>query len=178
VADGADVDSGIVRLVAESWVTFDPSRIVLKLYPQVDGNVCAVDAGLLAVVDGTLPVTAPAAHETGGRDGWTYLLMSRLPGGALDAIWAKVPAADRAVLTVRVGELLAALHRVPPRVIAGWHPDTRWRAGRLAPYRGHGPGPVRRARSMAADRHDRLRADHAGSARVRAGHSRRLLRRR
>jgi len=90
-------------------------------------------------------------------------------GSAL-AVEASLPAEARAALAAQLGELLAALHRVPPAVVPGWYPD--------ASYLGHLPGPPRRARSMAADRHDRLRADHARSARARVRHSRRLLRRR
>jgi len=86
------------------------------------------------------------------------------------AVEASLPAEAKAALAAQVGELLAALHRVPPAVVPGWYPDSA--------YRGHRPGPARRVRSMAAERHDRLRADHARSARVRARHSRRLLRRR
>jgi aminoglycoside phosphotransferase (APT) family kinase protein len=90
--------------------------------------------------------------------------------GSVRAVEASLPAEARAALAAQLSELLAALHRVPPAVVPGWYPD--------ASYLGHLPGPARRARSMAADRHDRLRADHALSARVRVRHSRRLLHRR
>ena len=76
---------------------------------------------MLSAVDGALPVAAPRVCATGEWDGWGYLLMSRLSGVPLDVAWPDVPQQDRATLAGQVGELLAALHRVPPPAIPGWY---------------------------------------------------------
>jgi hygromycin-B 7''-O-kinase len=81
---------------------------------------------VLSAVEGALP--APRVHATGDWDGWSYLLMSRLPGGPLDVAWPGMPTQGRAALAAQVGELLAALHRVPPPAIPGWYPDMLWPA--------------------------------------------------
>ena len=100
------------RFPAGSRPVYAAGEVVLKLYPQADGNASALEAGVLSAVGGALPVAAPRVHATGDWDGWSYLLMSRLPGVPLDVAWPDVPAQGRAELAVQAGELLAALHRV------------------------------------------------------------------
>lgn len=114
------------RLPAGSRPVYAAGGLVLKLYPQADGNASSVEASVLSAVDGALPVAAPRAHATGDWDGWSYLLMSRLPGMPLDVAWPGMPAQGRAELAAQAGELLAALHRVPPPAIPGWYPDMPW----------------------------------------------------
>jgi hygromycin-B 7''-O-kinase len=114
------------RLPAGSRPVYAAGGLALKLYPQADGNASAVESSVLSAVDGALPVAAPRVHATGDWDGWSYLLMSRLPGMPLDVAWPDVPAQGRAELAAQAGELLAALHRVPPPAILGWYPDMPW----------------------------------------------------
>ena len=114
------------RFPAGSRPVYAVGELVLKLYPQPDVNASSVEASVLSAVDGALPVATPRVHATGGWDGWSYLLMSRLPGAPLDVVWTDVPAQGRAALAAQAGELLAALHRVPPPVIPRWYPDMAW----------------------------------------------------
>lgn len=122
---GVDAQA-LSRLPAGSRPVYAAGDLVLKLYPQADGNAGPVEAGVLSAVDGALPVPAPRVHAYGDWDGWSYLLMSRLPGTPLDMAWPDVPAQGRAELAAQVGELLAALHRVPPPAIPGWYPHMPW----------------------------------------------------
>jgi hygromycin-B 7''-O-kinase len=114
------------RLPAGSRPVYAAGGFVLKLYPQADGNASAVEAGGLSAAGGALPVPAPRVHATGDWDGWSYLLMSRLPGVPLDVAWPDVPARGRAELAAQAGELLAALHRIPPPAIPGWYLGMPW----------------------------------------------------
>lgn len=114
------------RFPAGSRPVYAAGELVLKLYPQADGNASAVEAGVLSAVDGALPVPAPRVHARGDWEGWSYLLMSRLPGTPLDVAWPDAPAQGRAELAAQAGELLAALHRVPAPAIPGWYPDMPW----------------------------------------------------
>jgi len=114
------------RFPAGSRPVYCAGELVLKLYPQADGNASAVEASVLSAIDGALPVAAPQVHACGDWDGWTYVLMSRLPGVPLDVAWPGVPAHDRDALAAQAGELLAALHQVRPPPIPGWFPDMPW----------------------------------------------------
>ena len=77
------------RFPAGSRPVYAAGDLALKLYPQADGNASAVEASVLSAVEGALPVAAPRVHPTGDWDGWSYLLMSRLPGGPLGHGWAQ-----------------------------------------------------------------------------------------
>jgi hygromycin-B 7''-O-kinase len=79
------------RFPAGSRPVYAAGDLALKLYPQADGNASAVEASVLSAVEGALPVAAPQVHATGDWDGWSYLLMSRLPGGPLDVAWPGMP---------------------------------------------------------------------------------------
>jgi hygromycin-B 7''-O-kinase len=118
--------SALTRYEAGSRPVYAIADQVLKLYPQADANAWPVEGAVLKAVDGALPVAAPRVHAIGEWDGWGYLLMSRLPGVPLDVAWPSVPASDREMLAGQVGELLAALHRIPPPEISGWYPDMPW----------------------------------------------------
>jgi hypothetical protein len=48
--------------------------------------------------------------------------MSRLPGVPLDTVRDQLSAAGRDKLAGRLGEIIAALHQLPPPVIRDWRP--------------------------------------------------------
>jgi hygromycin-B 7''-O-kinase len=133
---GVDVP-GLTRFAAGSRPVYASGDLVLKLFPPVDLAGCRVEAGVLTAVQGKLPVPAPRVLAAGEHDGWGYVLMSRLPGVALDTVRDRVSAGDRDVLASQLGEAVAVLHRLPA---PARHPDRE-------PVAAIGP--------------DRLRARHA-----------------
>ncbi|MCR6488852.1 aminoglycoside 3'-phosphotransferase/choline kinase family protein [Amycolatopsis sp. OK19-0408] len=84
--------------------------LVLKLYPPQCREELATERTALEVLSGTLPV--PRLEDTGERDGWGYLLMSRLPGRTLKELWPSLSLEDKRRLIPELGELLASLHAV------------------------------------------------------------------
>ena len=115
--------AGLTRYQAGSRPVYAAGDLVLKLFPPVPGwPDHRVEAEVLAAVHSRLPVPTPRVHAAGDRDGWGYVLMSRLPGVPLDAVWDQVPGRDRDRLAGQLGETIAALHRVPPPAIPGWQP--------------------------------------------------------
>ncbi|WP_081893660.1 phosphotransferase family protein [Actinoalloteichus caeruleus] len=89
--------------------------LVLKLYPPVHAGEAAVEAGVLDLVAGRLPVATPRVLQVGVRDGWAYVLMSRLRGRPLGEVWPALSPAERRSVAARVGGALAALHEVDHR---------------------------------------------------------------
>jgi hygromycin-B 7''-O-kinase len=118
---GVDVP-GLTRFAAGSRPVYAASDLVLKLFPPTDLDGGRVEVGVLAAVQGKLPIPTPWVHATGEHDGWGYVLMSRLPGVALDTVWARVSTRDRDGLAVQLGETIAVLHQLPPPEIPGWWP--------------------------------------------------------
>jgi hygromycin-B 7''-O-kinase len=118
---GVDVAS-LTRFEAGSRPVYAVGDLVLKLFPPTDLAGCRVEAGVLDAVRGKVPVLTPRVHAVGEHDGWGYVLMSRLPGVALDTVWGRISGRDRDVLAVQLGGTIAVLHQLPPPEIPGWWP--------------------------------------------------------
>lgn len=86
---------------------------VLKLFPQVHVAEMPVERDVLKAVDGRLPIPTPGVLDSGEFDGWGYVLMRRLHGESLKAVWPRLNRGQRARVATRVGEALAALHELP-----------------------------------------------------------------
>lgn len=143
---GADV-SGLYRFPTGTLPVYAAGPLVLKLFPPVYADEYPVEAGVLAAVHGRLPIPTPAVHATGERDGWNYVLMTRLAGTSLETAWSSLDTAARDGLATRLGETLAALHALPPPEIDDWEPED-WddfvytqRAMCVARQKGLGLGP-------------------------------------
>jgi hygromycin-B 7''-O-kinase len=112
----------LTRFAVGSRPVYAAGDVVLKLFPPVDLDGCRAEAAVLGAVQGKLPVPTPRVHARGEHDGWGYVLMSRLPGVALDTVWDRVSAQERDGLADLLGDTVAALHEVPPPEIPGWWP--------------------------------------------------------
>ncbi|WP_072482040.1 phosphotransferase family protein [Amycolatopsis australiensis] len=96
--------------------------LVLKLYPPLYRDEVTTERTALEVLHGVLPTPEPAG--SGERDGWSWLLMRRLPGRTLNEAWPSLSPEDRQRLMPELGELLAALHAVDdPRLAVLAPPD-------------------------------------------------------
>ncbi len=87
---------------------------VLKLAPPVFGDEIEVERRVLPRVAGRLPVPTPRLLASGRLDGWSYLLLDRLPGRTLYDAWPGVDGADRARVLRALGRAIAALHAIEP----------------------------------------------------------------
>ncbi|KPI01949.1 aminoglycoside phosphotransferase [Actinobacteria bacterium OK074] len=87
--------------------------MVLKLYPGFEAAESVREARVLHHLWGQLPVPTPrliAADQY--KNGWRYVLMSRLPGTSLAQAWPRIAPLDRDRLISQAGEVLAALHEL------------------------------------------------------------------
>jgi hygromycin-B 7''-O-kinase len=84
------------------------------------------EAERLALVElhGRLPLATPRLLHQGKRDGWPYLVMTKLSGTSVEDIWPAASEAERIDLLGQIGALIAEVQRVPPGPLAGIEP--RW----------------------------------------------------
>lgn len=116
-------DAGPLRYDSGSLPVYALSDdAVLKLYPPEDAEHAAVEARVLAFVDGQLPIATPRVLATGAQDGWRYLLMSRLPGRRLVEAWPDLDARDRDRIAWQTGAALASLHGLDAAPLAALEP--------------------------------------------------------
>jgi hygromycin-B 7''-O-kinase len=115
--------AGAQRYASGSLPVYRAGELVLKLFPQVHREECPVETAVLGAVHGRLPIATPRVVTSGERDGWGYVLMSRMPGSPLSAVWPRIPPQERDRLADELGWAVAALHALPPPVIdAGGRP--------------------------------------------------------
>lgn len=85
--------------------------LVLKLYPAFEAAQAIREAHLLAHLWGQLPIPTPRLHAADQyKNGWRYVLMSRLPGEDLNEAWPRASRAHHERIVAEAAECLAALH--------------------------------------------------------------------
>ncbi|GGZ15188.1 phosphotransferase family protein [Streptomyces poonensis] len=93
--------------------------LVLKLFPGFEADEAVREARVLTHLDGRLPVPTPQVRAAElYKNGWRYVLMTRLVGDGLARAWARVPAAARDRIVTEAAETLAALHALDPAPLA------------------------------------------------------------
>lgn len=85
---------------------------VLKLYPPCFAHEGGHERAVLSRLEGALPLPTPRVVAGGERDGWRYLVLERIPGAPLDALWPSFTPAERVRLAAELGRFLRALHAV------------------------------------------------------------------
>jgi hygromycin-B 7''-O-kinase len=97
---------------------------VLKIFPPFDRRQCEVEAAVLDAVDRRLSIPTPSLCAVGELEGWSYMLMQRLPGESLAEAWPRIPPDEQLRLASVLGESLATLHatRAPdlPALRSDW----------------------------------------------------------
>lgn len=107
-----------------SDVVMRVGEVVVKLSEPRWAEQIAMEAAFLARAEGRLPVRTPALLATDALEGWPYVVMSRVEGTPLEAVWPTLDAADRARLARDMGALLGALRVLPveEEAAASWEP--------------------------------------------------------
>lgn len=96
----------------------------LKLFPPDEAEHAAIEARVLAAVQGVLPLPTPRLFAADALDRWPYLLMSQLRGPRLVDAWPSLSAAERDRAADDLGAAIAALHAIDTRPLADLPP--RW----------------------------------------------------
>jgi hygromycin-B 7''-O-kinase len=99
---------------------------VLKIVPPVWAAGLDGERAALESIAGRLGVATPEVVAAGTLDGWSYFLMTRLPGRPLDDVWPVLSPSERERSAHAVGEVLARLHAVDPPSSPALTPPGGW----------------------------------------------------
>lgn len=105
-------------------VALDP-RWILKIYPPMLRHQFESERISLKLLSGKLRVSTPEIAQEGERDGWPYLIMTRLKGVTGEDVWPALPEDQKERVLRQIGELIAEVQGVPPRELLDLPP--RWR---------------------------------------------------
>lgn len=88
-------------------------ELILKLFPPFFREKFVSERGSLALLRGKLGVPIPEIVFEGERDGWPYLVMTRLSGILGSEAWPALPEDQKEIVLAEVGATIAEVQRVP-----------------------------------------------------------------
>jgi hygromycin-B 7''-O-kinase len=99
-------------------------KLILKIFPPFLRPQFVSERGSLAQLRGQLRIAIPEIVVEGERDGWPYLIITRLPGILGVQAWPSLPEADKERVLAEIGETIAEVQRAPvgalARIEPGW----------------------------------------------------------
>jgi hygromycin-B 7''-O-kinase len=122
---GFDTSAPQVFATGTNLVVGLDAKLILKIFPPLLRAQFVSERGSLAQLEGRLPLPIPEIVAEGERDGWPYLVITRLSGTLGTEVWPSLPEAQRERLLRRIGETIAAVQAVPLGPLANLEP--RWR---------------------------------------------------
>jgi hygromycin-B 7''-O-kinase len=99
-------------------------RLILKVFPPLLRSQFISERASLRLLHGKLSVPIPEIVAEGERDGWPYLVMTRVAGVLGHDVWPTLPEADKERVLADVGAVIAEVQRVPPGALLEIEP--RW----------------------------------------------------
>ena len=100
--------------------------LILKLFPPFLRPQFISEQGSLTELQGKLGIPIPAIVASGERDGWPYLVITRLSGVLGSEVWPQLTEPEKERVLREVGAMIAEVHRVPPGALLAIEP--RWDA--------------------------------------------------
>ena len=97
-------------------------KLILKIFPPFLRGQFASERSTLAQLRGQLRIAIPEIVVEGERDGWPYLLITRLSGVLGADAWPSLPEADKERVLAEIGETIAEVQRVPVGPLASIEP--------------------------------------------------------
>jgi hygromycin-B 7''-O-kinase len=98
-------------------------RVVVKIFPPFHRHQWESEHRVLAHLGGRVRVPIPELVASGVRDdGWTYVILGKLPGTTLERIWPACSLQEKADLLAHIGAMIAEVHSVPVGELAGLEP--------------------------------------------------------
>ncbi|TNC47713.1 phosphotransferase [Rubellimicrobium rubrum] len=121
-------------------------RLILKLFPPLHRSQFESERATLRLLEGALSVPTPRIIAEGERDGWPYLIMTRLNGVLGSEAWPTLSEAEKCQVLLDVGRTIAEVQSVPPGPLLAIEPTwpefiTRQIAGCKARHASQGLAP-------------------------------------
>ncbi|QQN64109.1 phosphotransferase [Bradyrhizobium diazoefficiens] len=121
---GLDVRSPHVFSTGTNLVIGLNDKLILKIFPPLLRAQFISERGSLMQLAGRLHLPIPEIVAEGERDGWPYLIITRLAGTLGSEVWPSLPETQRERVLRQIGETIAAVQRAPLGPLAqiepGW----------------------------------------------------------
>lgn len=101
-------------------------NLILKIFPPHLRGQFVSERGSLSQLRGRLHLPIPEIVAQGERDGWPYLVITRLEGRLGSEVWPQLAEAQKERVLREVGETIASVQRAPLGPLATIEP--RWDA--------------------------------------------------
>lgn len=101
-------------------------KLILKIFPPLLRTQFVSERGSLMQLKGRLHLPIPEIVAEGGRDGWPYLVITRLSGELGSEVWPQLAEAQKERVLRQIGETIAAVQRAPLGPLSEIEP--RWDA--------------------------------------------------
>jgi len=99
-------------------------RLILKLFPPMLRRQFVSERGSLVELGGRLELPIPEIVVEGERDGWPYLVITRLSGVLGAEAWPVLPETEKQRVLAEIGATIARVQCVPPGALLSIEP--RW----------------------------------------------------
>ncbi|WP_291625910.1 aminoglycoside 3'-phosphotransferase/choline kinase family protein [Bradyrhizobium sp.] len=123
---GLDVGAPAVFATGTNLVVGLGDKLILKIFPPLLRAQFVSERASLMQLAGRLSLPIPEIVAEGTRDGWPYLVMTRLSGTLGSEVWPSLPEDQKERLLRQIGETIASVQRAPLGELAAIEP--RWDA--------------------------------------------------
>ena len=121
---GFDADAPHVFATGTNLVVGLGDTLILKIFPPLLRAQFVSERGSLTQLNGRLHLPIPEIAAEGMRDGWPYLIITRLAGTLGSEVWPHLPEDQKERLLRQIGETIAAVQRAPLGALGRIEP--RW----------------------------------------------------
>ncbi|MEY9180191.1 hygromycin-B 7''-O-kinase [Bradyrhizobium sp. USDA 326] len=123
---GLDAGAPHVFATGTNLVVGLGETLILKIFPPLLRAQFVSERGSLSQLAGRLHLPIPEIVAEGERDGWPYLIITRLAGTLGSEVWPHLPEDQKERVLRQIGETIASVQRAPLGALAQIEP--RWDA--------------------------------------------------
>ncbi|MGL9618745.1 aminoglycoside 3'-phosphotransferase/choline kinase family protein [Bradyrhizobium sp. U531] len=121
---GLDTSAPHVFATGTNLVVGLGENLILKIFPPLLHAQFVSERGSLTQLAGRLHLPIPEIVAEGARDGWSYLVITRLSGTLGSEVWPQLPEDQKERVLRQIGETIASVQRAPLGPLAAIEP--RW----------------------------------------------------